>query len=81
MINKDLFKYSSILILVCWLTIFVIVPNLGVLAISFLEKGEMNFVKFAFTLDNYKKLSSLMYIKVFVKTFEFLELCLLRMFS
>jgi len=69
MINKDLFKYSSILILVCWLTIFVIVPNLGVLAISFLEKGEMNFVKFAFTLDNYKKLSSLMYIKVFVKTF------------
>ena len=69
MINKDLFKYSSILILVCWLTIFVIVPNLGVLAISFLEKGEVNFVKFAFTLDNYKKLSSLMYIKVFVKTF------------
>ncbi len=69
MINKDLFKYSSILIIVFWLTIFVIVPNLGVLAISFLEKGEMNFVKFAFTLDNYKKLSSLMYIKVFVKTF------------
>ena len=69
MINKDLFKHFTILILVSWLTIFVLIPNLGVLVISFLERGELSFVKFAFTLDNYKKLSSLMYIKVFLKTF------------
>jgi spermidine/putrescine transport system permease protein len=69
MINKDLFKHFTILILVSWLTIFVLIPNLGVLVISFLERGEISFVQFAFTLDNYKKLSSLMYIKVFLKTF------------
>ncbi len=69
MINRDLFKHFTILILVSWLTIFVLIPNLGVVAISFLERGETSFVNFIFTLDNYKKLSSFMYIKVFLKTF------------
>ena len=69
MINRDLFKHFTILILVSWLTIFVLIPNLGVVAISFLERGETSFVNFIFTLDNYKKLSSFMYSKVFLKTF------------
>ena len=69
MIKRDLFKHFTILIIVTWLTIFVLIPNLGVLGISFLERGEASFVKFAFTLDNYKKLLSIMYIKVFLKTF------------
>jgi spermidine/putrescine transport system permease protein len=69
MIHRDLFKYFTILMIVSWLTIFVLIPNLGVLGISFLEREETNFVKFAFTIDNYKKLLSIMYIKVFLKTF------------
>ena len=69
MMNKDLFKHCTILILVSWLTIFVLIPNLGVLGISFLERGEASFIKFVLTLDNYKRLLSPMYIKVFLKTF------------
>ncbi len=69
MINRDLFKYFTILIIASWLTIFVLIPNLGVLGISFLEREESNFVKIALTMGNYKKLLSVIYIKVFLKTF------------
>ena len=68
MINRDLFKHFTILIIVFWLTVFVLIPNIGVVVTSFLEREEVHFVNFAFTLDNYKKLLSVMYIKVFLKS-------------
>ena len=69
MTNRDLFKPFTILVIIFWLTIFVLIPNIGILVISFLEREEATFVKFAFTLSNYSKLFSAMYIKVFLKTF------------
>lgn len=69
MTNKDLFKPFTILVTIFWLTIFVLIPNIGILVISFLEREEAAFVKFVFTLSNYSKLFSAMYIKVFLKTF------------
>jgi len=68
MMNKDLFKHFTILIIVAWLTVFVLLPNIGVVVTSFLEREEAHFVSFTFTLDNYKKLLSVMYIKVFLKS-------------
>ena len=68
MINRDLFKHFTILIIVAWLTVFVLIPNIGVVVTSFLEREEAHFVSFTFTLDNYKKLLSVMYIKVFLKS-------------
>jgi len=66
--NKDLFKHFTILTIVAWLTVFVLIPNIGVVVTSFLEREEAHFVSFTFTLDNYKKLLSVMYIKVFLKS-------------
>lgn len=68
MTNKDLFKHFTILTIVAWLTVFVLIPNIGVVVTSFLEREEAHFVSFTFTLDNYKKLLSVMYIKVFLKS-------------
>jgi spermidine/putrescine transport system permease protein len=68
MMNKDLFKHFTILTIVAWLTVFVLIPNIGVVVTSFLEREEAHFVSFTFTLDNYKKLLSIMYIKVFLKS-------------
>ncbi len=68
MMNKDLFKHFTILTIVAWLTVFVLTPNIGVVVTSFLEREEAHFVSFTFTLDNYKKLLSVMYIKVFLKS-------------
>lgn len=68
MMNRDFFKHFTILIIVAWLTVFVLIPNIGVVVTSFLEREEAHFVNFAFTLDNYKKLLSIMYIKVFLKS-------------
>jgi spermidine/putrescine transport system permease protein len=68
MMNKDLFKHFTILTIVAWLTVFVLIPNIGVVVTSFLEREEAHFVSFTFTLDNYKKLLSVMYIKVFLKS-------------
>ena len=69
MTNRDLFKPFTILVTIFWLTIFVFIPNIGILLISFLERDEVAFVKLVFTLSNYSKLFSVMYIKVFLKTF------------
>lgn len=68
MMNRDFFKHFTILIIVAWLTVFVLIPNIGVVITSFLEREEVHFVNFVFTLDNYKKLLSIMYIKVFLKS-------------
>ena len=68
MMNKDLFKHFTILIIVAWLTVFFFLPNIGGVVTSFLEREEAHFVSFTFTLDNYKKLLSVMYIKVFLKS-------------
>ncbi|MBN8511849.1 MAG: ABC transporter permease subunit [Rickettsiales bacterium] len=69
MSNSDVFKPFAILLIVFWLTVFVFIPNLGVVIISFLERDERTFINFVFTLKNYEKLFSVIYLKVFFKTF------------
>lgn len=69
MIKSDAFKQIAIFTIISWLTMFVFIPNLGVIAISFLERDESNFVKLAFTTGNYTKLFSPIYLGIFLKTF------------
>ena len=53
MINRDLFKHFTILIIVFWLTVFVLIPNIGVVVTSFLEREEVHFVNFAVICNVY----------------------------
>ncbi len=48
-----------------WLILLVAVPFIYVLGISFMEKGTYGGVKFAITLENYKKVLNPIYMKVF----------------
>ena len=53
-----------------WLLLFALVPNLLVLAVSFLERGEDEFVRLAFSLDSYVRLFDPLYVGVFWSSFR-----------
>jgi len=53
-----------------WLLVFALVPNLLVLAVSFLERGEDEFVRLAFSLDSYVRLFDPLYVGVFWSSFR-----------
>ncbi len=53
-----------------WLLLFALVPNLLVLAVSFLERGEDEFVRLAFSLDSYVRLFDPLYAGVFWSSFR-----------
>jgi spermidine/putrescine transport system permease protein len=55
----------SLLPLVVWLGVFVLLPNLLVLAGSFLRRDESGFVALAWNLDNYTRLADPLYLHVF----------------
>jgi spermidine/putrescine transport system permease protein len=53
-----------------WLLLFALAPNLLVLGVSFLERGEDEFVRFAFSLDSYVRLFDPLYVGVFWSSFR-----------
>ncbi len=50
--------------IVGWLVLFVFLPNLMIIATSFLTRDDANFVKLVFTLDNYSRLLDPLYYDV-----------------
>jgi len=64
MINSSLFKRFSIGILLVWLSVFVLVPNLMIIVTSFLTRDDANLISLTFTLDNYVRLFDPLYFKV-----------------
>lgn len=48
-----------------WLILLVAIPFIYVLGISFMKKGTYGGVKFGFTLENYQKIVSPLYLKIF----------------
>jgi spermidine/putrescine transport system permease protein len=52
-----------------WLALFALIPNLMVLAASVLQRGDTEFVRFAATLDNYRRLVDPLYLQVFWNSF------------
>lgn len=51
-------------LIVSWLTLFVLLPNLMIFATSFLTRDDAHFVSMAFTLDNYTRLLDPLYADV-----------------
>ncbi|WP_067042162.1 spermidine/putrescine ABC transporter permease PotB [Moritella sp. JT01] len=64
MINSSLFKRFSIGLLLVWLSVFVLVPNLMIIVTSFLTRDDANLISLTFTLDNYVRLFDPLYFKV-----------------
>ncbi len=58
-----------IAIIVTWLALFVLMPNLMIIATSFLTRDEANLIEMTFTLDNYTRLFNPLYFKVLSHSF------------
>ncbi|AIR01812.1 spermidine/putrescine ABC transporter permease PotB [Pluralibacter gergoviae] len=63
---KNTSKFQNVVIatIVGWLVLFVFLPNLMIIATSFLTRDDANFVKMVFTLDNYARLLDPLYFDV-----------------
>jgi spermidine/putrescine transport system permease protein len=69
------FKWTNIVAIWLWLSLFALLPNLLVLLISFLETDPIELVRLKFTLANYLVLLNPLYFKVFYHSFEIAALC------
>lgn len=70
MISKKLNLQNAIITLIVgWLTLFVLVPNLMIIGTSFLARDEANLIEMTFTLDNYLRLMDPLYAKVLLHSF------------
>lgn len=66
MMTRNLFKHTAILLLSGWMLVFVLTPNLLVLATSVLTRDETDFVRFTLTAENYLRLLDPLYGEVFL---------------
>ncbi|MGL5468168.1 MAG: spermidine/putrescine ABC transporter permease PotB, partial [Shewanella sp.] len=60
---------AIITLIVGWLVLFVLAPNLMIIGTSFLTRDEANLIKFVFTFDNYTRLLDPLYGKVMLHSF------------
>ncbi|QJC28826.1 spermidine/putrescine ABC transporter permease PotB [Enterobacteriaceae endosymbiont of Plateumaris consimilis] len=66
---KTITKYSRkiiIFIVISWLLLFILFPNLIIVIISLVTKDDINFIKFNITLHNYKLILDKLYINIFI---------------
>ncbi|NOH71628.1 spermidine/putrescine ABC transporter permease PotB [Vibrio pectenicida] len=65
MIGKKFNLQNSIIFLVVgWLALFVLIPNIMIIGTSFLTRDETNLIELTFTLSNYTRLIDPLYAKV-----------------
>ncbi|EGQ8003035.1 spermidine/putrescine ABC transporter permease PotB [Vibrio parahaemolyticus] len=70
MISKKINLQNAIITLIVgWLTLFVLVPNLMIIGTSFLTRDEANLIELTFTFDNYLRLLDPLYAKVLMHSF------------
>ncbi|GAA5644738.1 spermidine/putrescine ABC transporter permease PotB [Vibrio proteolyticus] len=60
---------AIIALIVGWLGLFVLIPNLMIIGTSFLTRDEANLIEITFTLDNYVRLADPLYAKVLMHSF------------
>ncbi|EQC3367620.1 TPA: spermidine/putrescine ABC transporter permease PotB [Vibrio cholerae] len=60
---------AIVTLIVGWLVLFVLIPNLMIIGTSFLTRDEANLIKFAFTFGNYTRLLDPLYGKVMLHSF------------
>ncbi|MGR5118251.1 spermidine/putrescine ABC transporter permease PotB [Vibrio astriarenae] len=69
MTSKFNLQNSIILVIVGWLSLFVLVPNVMIIGTSFLTRHESDLIEFTFTVDNYIRLADPLYAKVLLHSF------------
>ncbi|MDC5706433.1 spermidine/putrescine ABC transporter permease PotB [Vibrio europaeus] len=67
--KKFSLQNAIITLIVGWLTLFVLIPNLMIIGTSFLTRDEANLIEMTFTLDNYIRLMDPLYAKVLWHSF------------
>ncbi|MDE1242414.1 spermidine/putrescine ABC transporter permease PotB [Vibrio aestuarianus] len=69
MSKKLSLQNAIITLIVGWLVLFVLIPNLMIIGTSFLTRDEANLIELTFTLDNYTRLLDSLYAKVLMHSF------------
>ncbi|MDK2617888.1 spermidine/putrescine ABC transporter permease PotB [Vibrio vulnificus] len=69
MSKKFSLQNAIITLIVGWLVLFVLIPNLMIIGTSFLARDEANLIEMTFTLDNYARLLDPLYVKVLLHSF------------
>ncbi len=64
MTQRRPFRTASIAVVWLWLGLFALLPNLGLLLVTFLERGESDFVSLVFTWDNYARLADPVFVRI-----------------
>ncbi len=67
--NKCNLQNIIIAVIVGWLGLFVLIPNLMIIVTSFLTRDDANLIQMTFTLSNYERLLNPMYAKVLAHSF------------
>lgn len=67
--SKISLQKAIISLIVIWLTLFVMLPNVMIIVTSFLTRDEANLIEMTFTLDNYARLLDPLYLKVLGHSF------------
>ncbi len=69
MSKKFNLQTAIITLIVGWLVLFVLIPNVMIIGTSFLTRDEANLIEMTFTLDNYLRLLDPLYAKVLLHSF------------
>ncbi len=69
MTKKFNLQNAIITLIVGWLVLFVLIPNVMIIGTSFLTRDEANLIEMTFTFDNYLRLLDPLYAKVLVHSF------------
>ncbi|MCW8348544.1 spermidine/putrescine ABC transporter permease PotB [Vibrio sp. ZSDZ65] len=69
MSKKFNLQNAIITLIVGWLVLFVLIPNVMIIGTSFLTRDEANLIEMTFTLNNYARLLDPLYAKVVLHSF------------
>ncbi len=69
MSKKFSLQNAIITLIVGWLVLFVLIPNVMIIGTSFLTRDEANLIEMTFTFDNYLRLLDPLYAKVLIHSF------------
>ncbi len=64
--NKSAFRTATLWLIWGWLLIFALLPNILVIAVSFLTRDTSDFISLPVTIDSYLRLVDPLYFEVFV---------------
>ncbi|QJC30594.1 spermidine/putrescine ABC transporter permease PotB [Enterobacteriaceae endosymbiont of Neohaemonia nigricornis] len=66
---KKIIKYiknTIIFIIINWLILFILLPNVIIIIVSFLKKNNVHLIQIHFNFTNYLRLLNIIYIKIFL---------------